>query len=315
MTAPAVHYRTDFHDSARWDGFAFRGDDIVISTPAKCGTTWMQTICALLVFQTTQLDRPLSLISPWFEMLTRPADEVVADLEGQHHRRFIKSHTPLDGLPWDERVTYLTVARDPRDVAVSIANHDDNFDDDAFTRARARTLGLVPAADDAGEHGEVRGREPRERFWEWIDDPAPLPTASSSFRRMLHHLQTFWNAHDRPNVILLHYADFVADLDGSMRALASRLGITVDPAGWPELVRGATFSEMRARATQLAPNMDTGLWRDPTEFFHRGTNGQWRELLDAADLARYRARSSNRSCPPTSRHGSTTAIGDARAAA
>ncbi|HEY1740222.1 MAG TPA: sulfotransferase domain-containing protein, partial [Acidimicrobiia bacterium] len=201
VIAPAVAYLSDFHDNARWNGFDFRADDIIISTPAKCGTTWMQTICALLVFQTAELDRPLSVISPWFEMLTRPRDEVVADLEAQQHRRFIKSHTPLDGLPWDDRVTYITVARDPRDVAVSIANHDDNFDDDAFARARARTLGAA-AGEKAGP--SVAAPAPpidaRVRFWEWIGDPTPAPTASSSFQRMLHHLETFWAARERPNV-------------------------------------------------------------------------------------------------------------------
>ena len=82
-------------DSARWDGFEFRPGDIVISTPPKCGTTWTQMICALLIFQTPTFAAPLDLISPWLDMLTRDRDEVVADLDAQTHRRFIKTHTPL----------------------------------------------------------------------------------------------------------------------------------------------------------------------------------------------------------------------------
>ena len=39
--------------------------------------------------------------------------EVIASLEAQQHRRFIKSHTPLDGVPVAEGVTYVCVARDP----------------------------------------------------------------------------------------------------------------------------------------------------------------------------------------------------------
>src|SRR3954451_4333770 len=97
VDAPRVRYVSEFHDSARWDGFEFRDGDIVIRPPAKCGTTWTQTICALLIFGTAEVDRPLSIISPWFEMLTRSRDDVVADLAEQTHRRFIKSHTPLDG--------------------------------------------------------------------------------------------------------------------------------------------------------------------------------------------------------------------------
>src|SRR5690349_16062238 len=95
----SVVYRTFVRDSTRWDGFPLRADDIVISTPAKCGTTWMQMICALLVFQSAELPAPLSTISPWLDMLTRPRDDVFADLAAQTHRRFIKTHLPLDGLP------------------------------------------------------------------------------------------------------------------------------------------------------------------------------------------------------------------------
>src|SRR5205823_11359965 len=118
-----TRYRSIVSDSARWEGFEFRADDIVISTPPKCGTTWMQMICALLVFQTPELDASIDELSPWLDMLTRDRDETVAHLERQTHRRFIKSHTPLDGLPFDERVTYICVARDPRDVALSWDNH------------------------------------------------------------------------------------------------------------------------------------------------------------------------------------------------
>src|SRR6266550_8278887 len=108
-TDARVRYRTMVFDSGRWDGFEFRPDDIVISTPPKCGTTWTQMICALLIFQTPTFDQPLDVLSPWVDMLTRDRDSVVAELEAQRHRRFIKSHTPLDGLPFDGRATYICV--------------------------------------------------------------------------------------------------------------------------------------------------------------------------------------------------------------
>src|SRR3978361_1538969 len=95
-------YQSPVEDSTRWEGFVFRPDNIVISTPSKCGTTWTQMICALLVFQTPDFDRPLAEISPWLDMLTADHREVVARLQAQPHRRFIKTHTPLDGLPVDD---------------------------------------------------------------------------------------------------------------------------------------------------------------------------------------------------------------------
>ena len=51
--AVGTRYTSIVCDSSRWDGFEFRDGDIIISTPPKCGTTWTQTICALLIFQTT----------------------------------------------------------------------------------------------------------------------------------------------------------------------------------------------------------------------------------------------------------------------
>src|SRR5215212_2580915 len=100
----------------RWEGFPFRDGDIVISTRSKSGTTWLQMICALLVFQRPDLPAPLAELSPWLDWRTRPTEDVVAGLEAQRHRRFVKTHTPLDGVPLDPRATYLVAGRDPRDM-------------------------------------------------------------------------------------------------------------------------------------------------------------------------------------------------------
>ena len=42
--AELVRQRSMVYDSARWTGFSLRPDDIVVSTPPKCGTTWTQMI-------------------------------------------------------------------------------------------------------------------------------------------------------------------------------------------------------------------------------------------------------------------------------
>ena len=101
VPAPPFRYRSADEDSGRWAGFQFRRGDIVISTRSKSGTTWMQMICALLVFQTPDLPAPLGQLSPWLDFLATPLDEVLARLDAQRHRRFIKTHTPLDGIPLD----------------------------------------------------------------------------------------------------------------------------------------------------------------------------------------------------------------------
>ena len=66
---PSAPFRYQSHDedSARWLGFRFRPGDIVISTRRRTGTTWMQMICALLIFQRPELPAPLWHLSPWLD--------------------------------------------------------------------------------------------------------------------------------------------------------------------------------------------------------------------------------------------------------
>src|SRR3954453_9365018 len=142
-----TRYRSVVADSARWEGFRFRSGDIVISTPPKCGTTWMQRLVALLIFDTVELPAPVAKLSPWLDMQLAPLDDVLALLDAQPHRRFIKTHTPLDGVPYDEGVTYICVGRDPRDVAVSSRHHMSNMDGERFLAARAAAVGLQDLAE------------------------------------------------------------------------------------------------------------------------------------------------------------------------
>ena len=64
------------------------------------------------------------------------------------------------------------------------------------------------------------------------------------------HLGDAWERRREPNVVLVHYDDLVADLDGSMRRLSRLLGIPVDEERWPALVHAATFEAIRAGASR-----------------------------------------------------------------
>lgn len=285
MCGSLVRYQSVLADSARWNAFEFRDGDIIISAPVKCGVTWTQMICALLIFRQRTFPKPLDLVSPWLDMLTRPLEEVVRDLEAQQHRRFIKSHTPLDGLPFDNRVTYICIARDPRDVALSLFHHTANINVDALLLARHMAVGLHDLPELASDQSILRSGSEYEWLWQWIDAPV-----SPGLSAMTHHLRTFWDMRQCPNVILLHYDELLSDLSGQMRHLSLKLGEKVPETIWPELVQAATFKEMAARAAELVPNSSEGIWHEKARFFNRGRSGQWRQLLDDDDLKRYHSR-------------------------
>jgi len=278
-----ARYTSADEDSARWQGFPLRDGDIVISTRSKTGTTWVQMICALLIFQKPELDAPVGWYSPWLDRLTQPKDEVVARLEAQRHRRFIKTHTPLDGVPVDPRATYLIVGRHPLDSAVSLYYQGENID-----RARQRQL-VAEATGQAPDAGPDRPRKPvRDWLLDWIDNDASPHQQMDSLRGVLWHDSDAWARRSEPNVVLLHYADLSADLGGQMRKLAGRLVITVPEPAWPGLVRAATFASMRASAEKITG--EGQILKSPAAFFRRGVSGGGRELLTEDELAHYYAR-------------------------
>ncbi|GIH09255.1 glycolipid sulfotransferase [Rhizocola hellebori] len=271
-------------DSALWNGFPFRDDDVVISPPAKCGTSWMQMLCALLVFNSTRFTRRLTEISPWLDNITYDFAETLAALQAQPHRRFIKTHTPLDGLPFVETVTYLCVGRDPRDVGVSF--------DHALANISDETRAVLTVKKDIDRSAmPVPPEDLRERFWLWAEGEfVNGPTGIGSLANMIQHLQTFWDRRNEPQVALFHYHDLLTDLPGQLKRLAEVLGIDLPAGRVEELAAAATFDKVRERADELAPGVDSGLWRDNRAFFHTGTSGQWKALLGPDDLARFHTR-------------------------
>jgi aryl sulfotransferase len=279
-------YRSLVHDSARWEKHQFREGDIVVSAPAKCGTTWAQMLSLLLVLDTTELPRPLSELSPWLDATPLDLPTVLATLESQQHRRVIKTHTPLDGLPFDERASYVCIGRDPRDAGLSNDNALANITPEAM-------IDLYEAAGIDLATVEPPPADRLERFWGWVtsdvaNGPAVMPL---SLANLLGHLQTFWHRRDEPQVVLLHYRDLLADLPGQLRDLANALAIEMSDDRIEQLATAATFDHMKQRADQLAPEASRGIWRNNSRFFARGVNGQWHDLqLDATDLQRYQSR-------------------------
>jgi len=155
MAEAPYRYQSPEEDSGRWLGFPFRDGDIVISTRSKTGTTWVQEICALLIFGTPELPAPLGRLSPWLDHLITPRAEVYARLAAQQHRRFIKTHTPLDGIPLDPRATYIVTARHPLDTAVSLYHQGNNLD-------RAKIRALTGAPEPTGPP------RPRKPLHDWL---------------------------------------------------------------------------------------------------------------------------------------------------
>ena len=285
-------YRTWIADSRRWDGYRPRAGDIVVATYPKCGTTWMQQIVSLLIFQTPD-PRDIGEIAPWIDRRVGPSVEaLLARLDAQAHRRAMKSHMPFDALPIFDEVRYIHVARDGRDACMSYHNQ--------ITRFKPE---MVEALSKSGLDDETIGKPypkfPADvagyfRLWlnEGLGAADGMPFVSYFD---LEH--TYWVERHRPNLLMVHYRDLKTDLSGEMRRIAQFLDITVPEEIFPKLVKAATFEEMRRVGNQLMPRLLMSFEGGTDRFFFKGENDRWRGVFDERDLAVYESKLKSR-VPP-----------------
>ena len=259
-------------DSRRWDRVALRDDDVIVATPPKCGTTWMQTIIALLMSGDPEVEPNLSINMPWVDIRLCDIEEVAQRLERMTHRRCLKSHTPLDGLPRHDRAQFICVFRHPLDAHFSYRHHLANIPINWFDH-------WYPADDPE----RITFRRFLDGGAEGFDGDA-MPLA-----HILRHYQAALAAANRPNVHLFHYADMVSDLPGTFERVADILGVTHWPDIMTQLIASAGFDHMRAHATRYAPGGGTGFLKSDAGFFESGSHGKWVGQLTEGELAAYEA--------------------------
>lgn len=274
-------------DSTVWDDFVFRDDDIVIGTYAKSGTTWMQQIVGQLVFAGAP-DVDVATLSPWIDLRVPARSEKLAAVEAQTHRRFLKTHLPVDALVFSPQAKYVYVARDGRDVVWSLYNH----------HANANAAWYAALNDTPGRVGPPIEPPPasiRRYYHDWLDrDGHP-------FWPFFENVASWWAIRHLPNVLLVHFADLKADLAGEIRRIARFLTIDVDPARWPDILDHCGFDWMKRHAARAAP-LGGSVWEGGAEtFIHKGTNGRWRDTLSAAESRKYEAMALDRLGPDCAR--------------
>ena len=259
-------------DSTAWNGFRFRDGDIVVASPAKAGTTWTLAILVQLIHGAPEAPR-VGNICRWIDFTLFREGRMEA-VEAQTHRRVMKSHLPAYALPISPRAKYIYVARDGRDVAWSEHNHLFKSEDMLFDALNA----VKPA-------GAPEIRRPSEDVHEYY---RAWMAGRSSMGQFWGHVRSWWPLRHLENVYLLNYQNLTDDLDGRMAELAAWLGIELDEATMARAVRHAGFSHMKAQADAMFPEMP--MVGGAQSFINRGSNGRWRDVLSAAEVAEYEAR-------------------------
>lgn len=263
-------------DSTIWNDFKFRDDDIIISTYAKSGTTWMQQIISQLLFDGEE-GLSVAEMSPWLDLRVPPKEVKLPEVESQMHRRFIKTHLPVDALVFSEKAKYIYIGRDGRDVLWSLYHHHANANEFWYD-ALNNTPGLIGPPIGQPTPSIV------DYFREWLDkDGFP-------FWSLWENIRSWWSIRGLPNVYMIHFQNLKADMPGEIRKLAEFIGTPINEECWDDILLHCSFDYMKANATKSVP-LGGAFWDGGADtFINKGINGRWHDVLPAEDNARYEER-------------------------
>ena len=260
-------------DSTIWNDYKFRDDDIIISTYAKTGTTWVQQIVSQLIFDGEE-GLPVADMSPWLDLRVPPKDVKLAEVEAQTHRRFVKTHLPVEALVFSPKVKYLYIARDGRDVVWSLYNHHSTAND-LWYEALNETPGLVGPPMTKPVDSIV------QYYHEWLDNDG------YPFWSFWENVRSWWEVRHLPNVMLVHFSNLKKDMPKGILRIAGFLDIDINEEKWHKILKHCSFDYMKANATPSVP-LGGAFWDGGAEqFIYKGVNGRWRKLLNSTETKKY----------------------------
>ena len=170
-------------------------DDVIISPYAKCGTTWLQQMFHTLRTQGDLEFDDISRMVPWIETAMMLDIDLGASQKAEP--RGFKSHLAYDVVPKGGR--YVVSFRDPRDAILSHLR---------FIEGWWLEPGAVTVTEYVASRIALRGGG--RDYW--------------------HHLITWWEERDNPNVLLFTYEQMSAGPAAHIRRVAAFCGISLDDA-------------------------------------------------------------------------------------
>ncbi|XP_077488793.1 sulfotransferase 1C2-like [Amblyomma americanum] len=240
-----------------------RDDDVFVVSYSKCGAAFVQHIVHLVFNK----GHPTGDYVKWSKA-TPHLELVGAEAVRRMPRpNAIKSHLPIQLMPWSERAKYIYVARNPKDCFVSIFLN--------------RQLFLKQKSMDAAFQEFVSG----DMIWgDYFD-----------------HVCGWYARRDEPNVLFVLYEDIKRAPHEVIEKLAQFLGdewlesVALDESALDMIVHHSSYDFMKEHATRTvrrfqeeddekeedndvvveAPAMRT------RTFARRGTVGDWRSTLNA----------------------------------
>jgi aryl sulfotransferase len=278
-------YKNHHLDSTRWEEYNPRPGDVIVTTSYKAGTTWTQQILHELFNGLSDPMPEFNSVTPWPDarFFPIPREDLGPMMDAIEGRRFIKSHLPLDGLPYYPDVQYVIVGRDARDVFMSFYNHYSRYTDLAMGMFNAPGIEGDPLPRCPEDLRELWQQWMTRGWFDWESEGYP-------FWANLGHTASYWEWRHLPNFYFMHYNDMLADLEKSVTNLCAFLGESPTDEHLAQIVRNTTFANVKEKAQGMDTSADPKAMvfdGGSSAFFFKGSNGRWRDVLNDADLELY----------------------------
>jgi hypothetical protein len=215
----------------------WRDGDVVISVPAKSGTTWTMNIVHQLRSGGDPEFEDIYVEVPWLEFVERPGqpqDELLTRWRElpKTPRRAFKTHSAPPDLPYIEPgegrpdVKYIVVLRNPEEAMVSLKPFLEKHSSAFFNMWEVPREALT-----------------RPDFASFFED---ILMGEGFAEMILGFTNGWWPLRQRPNVLFMHFSEMKRDHEGSLRKIAAFLGIDPRPDQWPTILECCSFPWMKA---------------------------------------------------------------------
>ncbi len=242
------------HDPYVLANFRPRENDVLITTPPKAGTTWMQQILHQLRTGGDATFTSIDDVVPWLE---RPRSgknwqQLIDNYETIPDPRIFKTHCTAEQTPGIGTAFIILTSRDPRDCCVSFYHH------------------IMNMTDEARLHANITRPESFEAYVErWLN-----------FAVWYRNVKSWWPYRDHPKILWLRFQDMKSDLATSINRITDFLSWEVSPDQKRKVLEYSSFEWMQKHDEKFSSQGDSGkpLFK-PGRFIRQGKVGKYRETM------------------------------------